>query len=536
MSAPAPGHASHLRGQSLRGDGIRVPGQAQQKIFGGRRVAAQEDGVLRAFPGTRHIVRVLCRHRLPLHQLRAAQPAVAGGAAVGQVESCAQRRVQKRFLASCGKTPVLALDADGRHRRSGPSGRPFHLVRVGTRRGSPVEGCALGDRGLRRVHVAGLPGPCAQGRLLQGATVREGHGPRQVGMEIDGVQVGARLLVALSPGKERDSRHRRGHGRSQAAHGGIGHLAYGGARGAVLARHDHAGLEHDAFWQDPLALQLVERHDQRAAGHVEAAVEVVRTVHQYLGLDDRDDVRFLAQRRVARQGVRVGLEAGVARKVAAVDGDDRPPLCEARAEAGILGQALAQPVESFGDLLSRVPGQFLGAAVDLDARDDAEIVQVLRERHPAGGLLAQGLVEQDGAADVIGKPGRGHQHAAVGAAVVLGAFDIDRVEALAAGRVALVHGEDALAGGDHGACGGAEDIGIHEVVGRFRGCIFIVRQGSHSTAWPFASAIEPAITTLRALVPPLTPARSPLVMITWSPSATTPCCFSTSTRSRLRRA
>jgi hypothetical protein len=40
-----------------------------------------------------------------------------------------------------------------------------------------------------------------------------------------------------------------------------------------------------------------------------AALERVVAVHQHLGLDDRHQARFLAERGVARQCVRVGFDA-----------------------------------------------------------------------------------------------------------------------------------------------------------------------------------------------------------------------------------
>ena len=93
-------------------------------------------------------------------------------------------------------------------------------------------------------------------------------------------------------------------------------------------------------------------------------------VHQHFGLDDRHDLRFLAERRIAGERMRVGLDA-VPRRTAIGDGDDGAPLREARAELIVFGEALAQSVEPFGDRLDlrRRPGERLGAEVDLDAGD-----------------------------------------------------------------------------------------------------------------------------------------------------------------------
>jgi hypothetical protein len=64
------------------------------------------------------------------------------------------------------------------------------------------------------------------------------------------------------------------------------------------------------------------------------------------------------------------------------------------------------------------------------------------------GVLADRLVEQDHSADELLDTGRGEQDLAVGAPELLCRFEVDRVEPLLNGRVALVGGEDALTGGD----------------------------------------------------------------------------------------
>ena len=83
-------------------------------------------------------------------------------------------------------------------------------------------------------------------------------------------------------------------------------------------------------------------------------------VHQHLGLDDRDDAGFLAQRGVARQRVGVGVDAGRVGNAVA-DVDDRAPLRKARTELVVFGEPLAQSVETLGDRLAREPGERLGA-------------------------------------------------------------------------------------------------------------------------------------------------------------------------------
>src|SRR5690606_13265639 len=77
----------------------------------------------------------------------------------------------------------------------------------------------------------------------------------------------------------------------------------------------------------------------------------------------------------------------------------------------------------------------------------------LGERHAVTGRLAQGLIEQDRAGNVLTQPWGGQQHLPVGAAVLLRALDADAVETLLDGGVGLVDRDDALARGDHGLGG-----------------------------------------------------------------------------------
>src|SRR5665647_531630 len=77
--------------------------------------------------------------------------------------------------------------------------------------------------------------------------------------------------------------------------------------------------------------QRGERRGERRLGHFEAALYGMAAVEQDFGLDHGHDRSFLAQRRIARERMRIGVQAGVAGNAVA-DGDDRTPLGEARAE------------------------------------------------------------------------------------------------------------------------------------------------------------------------------------------------------------
>src|SRR6185312_8324808 len=96
-------------------------------------------------------------------------------------------------------------------------------------------------------------------------------------------------------------------------------------------------------------------------------------------LDDRNDLLLLAERRIARERMRIRLDAAVARDRRA-DVDDGAPLGELGAELAVFDQPLAQAVEAFGDGLARAERQRLGARIDLDAWNCAGLRDELDQR------------------------------------------------------------------------------------------------------------------------------------------------------------
>src|SRR5262249_31291892 len=118
----------------------------------------------------------------------------------------------------------------------------------------------------------------------------------------------------------------------------------------------------------------------------------------------------------------------------------------------------------FRDGLAREAGERLGAGIDLDSGDDALLGQVLRKRRAVLGLLADGLVVKNDAADRLGRAGRGEQHLAVGAAVRPGRLQPDAVEALLDGAARLVRRENPLALGHHRAGNARELARIHPLL------------------------------------------------------------------------
>ena len=150
--------------------------------------------------------------------------------------------------------------------------------------------------------------------------------------------------------------------------------------------------------------------------------------------------------------MRVGRDTRTARPAIA-EADHRAPFGKARAHAGVFGQACTQSVQTLGHRLPRVKCQVLGADVDLDPGDDARRDQTIDEAHAARVALPDRLVVKDCAADAGAQVWRRHQQFTIRAPRFLGLRYAYRRETPVAGRIALVHREQAAASRDQLARG-----------------------------------------------------------------------------------
>src|ERR1035437_3320567 len=95
-------------------------------------------------------------------------------------------------------------------------------------------------------------------------------------------------------------------------------------------------------------------------------------VHEHLWLDDGNQSDFLTQRGIARQRVRIGLDATPAGNAIA-NGKNRPPLGKTRAHLKIFLEAVAQTVQTFGDFFTWMSGQVLGSGIYFDAGNNPRV-------------------------------------------------------------------------------------------------------------------------------------------------------------------
>jgi hypothetical protein len=120
----------------------------------------------------------------------------------------------------------------------------------------------------------------------------------------------------------------------------------------------------------------------------------------------------------------------------------------ARTAKSVGRPSLPEPVQPLRHGLSLEGGQRLRAGVDLDPRDHARLLEDLGERRPVLGRLADRLVVQDHAGDMVSEPRGGEEELAIGATVLLRRLDADLVEPLLDRPARLIGGEDPFAGGN----------------------------------------------------------------------------------------
>lgn len=111
--------------------------------------------------------------------------------------------------------------------------------------------------------------------------------------------------------------------------------------------------------------------------HAPPQIRILREVH--IGLDDRHQARLLADRRKARQALRLCLEARLRRQRRRIAQDRRTPLREARAVCAGVAQPREEVVEPLRGGLDGRDGERVRVGVGAHARDDPACAEEGRE-------------------------------------------------------------------------------------------------------------------------------------------------------------
>ena len=367
------------------------------------------------------------------------------------------------LLRGCPKVSVLASSRQG----IGVAGEATYRL----------PSLAVGDvvtDGLSATDAAAAPAVAAErehqrpGRPLGRSAVPGVHGIQPCRGELGG----------LASGQERDAADGRGDRRLKTGERGAGDQGRPLLLRTVQARQHHVRLQDHCLQRHTLRVQRIEHGAQYRMGHLAAPLNRVAAVHQHLGLDDRHEAGLLAQGGVAGQRMRVGRDAAWAGQ-AVTDAYHGPPLGETRTHQCVLLQPGPQPVQTLGDLLAGMQREGLGADIHLDPWDHARFDEPVDEPRAVPVALPDGLVIQDGAADMHAQARRRHEQLAIGAPGRLGLRDPGCGEALVAGARALIHREQAAAGADEGLrrareAGGAQIAAPHiqsRISGRSSPCL-----------------------------------------------------------------
>mmetsp|Transcript_38527 Transcript_38527/g.110170 ORF Transcript_38527/g.110170 Transcript_38527/m.110170 type:complete len:234 (-) Transcript_38527:91-792(-) len=209
-----------------------------------------------------------------------------------------------------------------------------------------------------------------------------------------------------------------------------------------------------------VVVQCLELSRQDLLSHLSAVLDVVVAVRQNLGLHDRHQLVLLADGRITRECVCGFLDGEVGGFAGGlVDGQHGTPLSEPSTLVVVVLATLPQTIQTLCGGLSVAEWEWHEALVDLDARDDALGLEQVHHGLAVGRLLVQGLLEENGAADILAAALGLEQQLAVRRAVLLRVLHIDAVETLLDRPCRLVGCQYALAW-----CGDGLGIG-HELLG-----------------------------------------------------------------------
>merc|ERR1719443_331128 len=231
--------------------------------------------------------------------------------------------------------------------------------------------------------------------------------------------------------------------------GDLGNL-FGSDTRATDPWRDHARLEQRALEHDAIHLELAVDLRPNVLVHALGEHDVVVPVHQDLGLHERSETLALRDGSVCGQAEGRVLYGDVAGPPILGDGQHCPPLGEARALLVVLLASLGELVQASAVLLVVGARDAPKSCVHFNAHNDSLLIEDFHERPAVRSCLEQGLLVEDGAANVLVEPWRGEEQLAVLASVLLRVLDADVRETLPGRRVRLVGGQDPLTGGGNG--------------------------------------------------------------------------------------
>ena len=209
---------------------------------------------------------------------------------------------------------------------------------------------------------------------------------------------------------------------------------------------------------------MIKRHIQffqHPLRHRITAIQIMISIHQYFGLDNGDDIRFLTDGGITSQRMAIGHHTGGG-GAHRIDFNHRAPFGKARTQIIILLHALAQPIKTSGNFFTRKARHVLCAHIHLDAGDRPGIADQIDQRGTIGCLLAQGFIIKDhpGNAVLHGRFGA-KQHFAPVPAIIGGGLCANTIKTFFDGAGAFIGSQNTLAFLHHGSGGFTKCIKVH---------------------------------------------------------------------------
>jgi len=207
---------------------------------------------------------------------------------------------------------------------------------------------AAGENGLRLVLLRVITGPGLKDGVLQGAGVGEGHVPG-VGRLVHGVEVQGGVKLRETAREEHNTSSGGGNARLKHAEGGVSDLLRSVALRAISAGANHGRLEQHALKGDVVVSKVLESLRPHPRRDLEGGVDVVFTVEENLGLDDRNETSVLANGSVT--GKTVSAVSHSDARGAVRDGNHRAPLAEAGSLLIVGSRAVREVVKALAPRL-----------------------------------------------------------------------------------------------------------------------------------------------------------------------------------------
>jgi len=351
------------------------------------------------------------------------------------------RQVRRRY-ARRGRSVLVVLHVEAL--RDTLAGSSVTLVCA---EGSLRVSLAPGEEGCPSLlHVLLLASPGLEGACLEGTAEGEGQGPRLLGVElVHGIQVQGGLLLTLSTREEDDG----GHGSRNSPLEGADGVLSNDLRSHLLgvgARGHHVGLQEGTLEEDMMLVESLVAGSKDHLSDVSAALNVMRAIDEDLWLHNRNQTILLADDGIASKTLSIQVN-GKLRWLVGANLEDSTPLGKAGTGLVVLGTALAKVIMALGGGLLVSASNLNGALVDLDARENASLIEDINEGLAILGLLVQGLLEEDHTTYVLKGTRAAEQELTEGTAVLLDVLNVDAGKTLANGASGLISCKDTLSRG-----------------------------------------------------------------------------------------